>query len=181
MESDYKTIIMATDHSWTALLDQILVHFSMDIHREAKIWYLDETTCEWNALQPKITREAEDFYMAQTIVACKTQEALAKATSKEYYNKCLAKLKKDSDAQLKHEMATYQVEKRANQQVDPKATIINNPEGRTQATPPPTRQHPINGLKPDDPPQPPIGLSGTAGKQGIHDNDLGNSSQEEPL
>jgi hypothetical protein len=84
--------------------------------------------------------------VAQTTKAYKTQEALAKAANEAYYNKCLAELKKDLDAQLKHKMAMYQAEKHVNQQVIPKATIINIPEERTQANPPPPDSIPSMNL-----------------------------------
>jgi hypothetical protein len=133
---DYETILMATDHSQTSLLDRILAHFSADIYRKAKTWYLDKGTHQWNALWLKIIRESEDFYVAQTTLKRKTLEAKAKVVNKEYYENCLAELKKDLDAQLKHEMATYQVEIQVNQPAGSEATTTNNPEEGTWTNPP---------------------------------------------
>jgi hypothetical protein len=70
----------------------------------------------------------EDFYEAQTKLARKTQEALARAANEEYYNKCLTELRKDSDAQLKHEMATYWAGKWAIRLTDSGITTASRPE-----------------------------------------------------
>jgi hypothetical protein len=75
LETDYTAILMATDHSWMAVLDRIFSHFTGDIHREASIWALDEGTHQRNELRPKINEEAKDFYMAISMKAQKTQEA----------------------------------------------------------------------------------------------------------
>jgi hypothetical protein len=61
-------------------------------------------------------------------LACKTQEALARATNEEYYNKHLTKLRKDLDAQLKHEMATYWAGKWAIRPTDSGITTASRPE-----------------------------------------------------
>jgi hypothetical protein len=45
-EMDYTAILMATNHSWMAILDWIFSHFTRDIHREASIWALDKGTCQ---------------------------------------------------------------------------------------------------------------------------------------
>jgi hypothetical protein len=45
LEVDYMAILMATDCSRTAVLDQILSHISAGIQKEAETWYIDEGTC----------------------------------------------------------------------------------------------------------------------------------------
>jgi hypothetical protein len=74
---------------------------------------LDEGTHQRNALRPKIREESENFYIAISLKAWETQEVRAKADNEDYYAKRLADLKKDTDARLKQEMATYSTERRA--------------------------------------------------------------------
>jgi hypothetical protein len=68
-ETDYKGILVATDHSWKAVLDHILTHFSANIHKEVSTWALDEGTCQRNSLRLKIKEELENFYVAISIKA----------------------------------------------------------------------------------------------------------------
>ena len=98
MEADYTAILMATDRSWVAVLDQILTHFSTDIHKEVSTWALDEGTHQHNTLRLRVNEESENFYAAISLKARETQEAQAKADNENYYAKHLAELKKDADA-----------------------------------------------------------------------------------
>jgi hypothetical protein len=61
-EADYMAILMASDHSWAAILDWILAHTSTLIDKEVYTWAEDEGTHQWNILRPQIREVMEDFY-----------------------------------------------------------------------------------------------------------------------
>jgi hypothetical protein len=120
-------ILMASDHSWTAILDQILVHTSMTIEKEVNTWAKDEGACQWNILRPQIREVMENFYKARTKQIHVTQEAQAIEDGKTYYSRRLAERKKDADAQLKQKLAAYCAEKQADMPVEPKDSTSNSP------------------------------------------------------
>jgi hypothetical protein len=64
-EADYMAILMASDCSWTAILDQILAHTSTTIEKEVNTWAEDKGTHQWNILRPQIREAMESFYKAR--------------------------------------------------------------------------------------------------------------------
>jgi hypothetical protein len=107
MEADYTAMLMATDHSQTAMMDRIWTHINTNIHKEVNTWAQDESTCQCNTLRLKIKEEEEKFYEIQSKQARETQDTRVKADSKEYYLKRWEELKKDANTHLRQEMAAY--------------------------------------------------------------------------
>jgi hypothetical protein len=106
-EADYRCILTATDRSRTAVMGVIRENMTEAMFKETQKWARDEDARRKNELRVQLRQDAENFYTARMLQTQKVEEKRAEVDCREYYGKCFFKLTKNTDAQIKKDIATY--------------------------------------------------------------------------
>ena len=110
--ADYSSVLMATDRSRRAVLGHLMDGLSPDIEKEVQMWHLDETEKRRNELRPRLQEDTESYYTQHWKKITQEQDRIIEGNCKEYYGKRLLERTKDTEAQLKLEIAKLREEKR---------------------------------------------------------------------
>jgi hypothetical protein len=94
--ADYYDVLMATDHSRSAVMGHLMNILSSDLKKEVRIWVLEETAKRREDLRPRLLEDAQMHYSHHMKKIMQEQDQCAEADLQDYYSKHLFDLKNRS-------------------------------------------------------------------------------------